>query len=301
MVIDPTINQNYMEMYADPTARGGVLEAEGLVSIKLRLREQREMMNRLDPEMKLLQEQLPSDSPDVIKNKMKEREELLAPMYHTVAVHLADLHDTPVRMKEKGVIREIIPWANARTKLYWRLKRRLLEMRLMKEIDRATEVNQSPSHISTKSSKTPFGHGQKMEMIRRWFIEDKGDNMRFLWDQDQGSVEWMDNQIDAEGNPNFVLEENLKVLRRDACVNKFKSLLSEMCPDALHEAGVHLAQQLKDSSKLTEFSDAVVQMCDENKTQKQKSLKHTENVLINGVDDNKSSIISTESSENGES
>merc|ERR1711894_392256 len=301
VVIDPTINQNYMEMYADPTARGGVLEAEGLVSIKLRLREQREMMNRLDPEMKLLQEQLPSDSPDVIKNKMKEREELLAPMYHTVAVHLADLHDIPVRMKEKGVIREIIPWANARTKLYWRLKRRLLEMRLMKEIDRATDVNQSPSHISTKSSKTPFGHGQKMEMIRRWFIEDKGDNMRFLWDQDQGSVEWMDNQIDAEGNPNFVLEENLKVLRRDACVNKFKSLLSEMCPDALHEAGVHLAQQLKDSSKLTEFSDAVVQMCDENKTQKQKSLRHTENVLINGVDDTKSSIISIESSENGES
>jgi len=54
----------------------GVLEAEGLVSIKLRLREQREMMNRLDPEMKLLQQQLPSQSPEDIKNKMKEREEL---------------------------------------------------------------------------------------------------------------------------------------------------------------------------------------------------------------------------------
>merc|ERR1712241_589357 len=158
-------NEACMEMYADPDARGGVLEAEGLVSIKLRLREQREMMNRLDPEMKRLKQQiLSSENPDISKTQLKQREEHLAPTYHTVAVHLADLHDTPVRMKEKGAIREIIPWANARTKLYWRLKRRLLEMRLMKEIDRATDVNQSPNQISIKSSKSPFGHGQKMEM-----------------------------------------------------------------------------------------------------------------------------------------
>merc|ERR1711994_66230 len=152
MGVDPKINEACMEMYADPDARGGVLEAEGLVSIKLRLREQRVMMDRLDPEMKDLQQQLSTGSTDTIKNKMKEREELLAPMYHTVAVHLVDLHDTPVRMKEKGVIREVIPWAKARTKLYWRLKRRLLEMRLMKEIDRATDVNQSSSQSSNKNS-----------------------------------------------------------------------------------------------------------------------------------------------------
>ena len=36
VVIDPTINPTQMEMYADPDSRGGVLEAEGLVSIKLR-------------------------------------------------------------------------------------------------------------------------------------------------------------------------------------------------------------------------------------------------------------------------
>ena len=97
----------------------------------------------------------------------------------------------------------------------------------------------------------------------------------------------------SECNPKAILyfSECGEVLA--VVLQKFKSLLSEMCPDALHEAGVHLAQQLKDSSKLTEFSDAVVQMCDENKTQKQKSLKYTENVLINGVDDTKSSIISS--------
>merc|ERR1719211_950974 len=174
------------------------------------------MMNRLDPEMKLLQEQLPSDSPDVIKNIMKEREELLAPMYHTVAVHLAALHDTPVRMKEKGVIREIIPCANARTKLYWRLKRRLLEMRLMKEIDVASNIEKKSENVSLDNAPNSFGKGQKMEMIRRWFIEDKGDNMRFLWDQDQATVEWIEQQIEAGGNRSSIFEENLKVLKRDA-------------------------------------------------------------------------------------
>lgn len=35
---------------------------------------------------------------------MKEREEFLLPIYHQVAVQFADLHDTPGRMQEKGVI-----------------------------------------------------------------------------------------------------------------------------------------------------------------------------------------------------
>ena len=54
MVIDPTINPQQMEMFADTEARGGVLEAEGLVSIKLRMKEQRAMMERIDPEMQRL-------------------------------------------------------------------------------------------------------------------------------------------------------------------------------------------------------------------------------------------------------
>ena len=41
VVIDPAINEDRMEMYADPTARGGVLEPEGIVSIKLRSKDQR--------------------------------------------------------------------------------------------------------------------------------------------------------------------------------------------------------------------------------------------------------------------
>lgn len=38
------------------------------------------------------------------EGKLKEREEFLLPIYHQVAVQFADLHDTPGRMQEKGVI-----------------------------------------------------------------------------------------------------------------------------------------------------------------------------------------------------
>ena len=41
-----------------------------------------------------------------------------------VAVQFAELHDTPTRMKEKGCLREIVPWGGARKYFYWRLRRR---------------------------------------------------------------------------------------------------------------------------------------------------------------------------------
>lgn len=39
-----------------------------------------------------------------LETELKEREEFLLPIYHQVAVQFADLHDTPGRMQEKGVI-----------------------------------------------------------------------------------------------------------------------------------------------------------------------------------------------------
>ena len=47
VVVDPTINKEMMEMYADPTSRGGVLEPEGIVSIKFRRKTKEQAMLRL--------------------------------------------------------------------------------------------------------------------------------------------------------------------------------------------------------------------------------------------------------------
>ena len=58
--------------------------------------------------------------------------------------------------------RSVIEWSGARTALFWRLKRRLAENRLLAEVRRASGDN------AKKQS-----HGQTLELLRRWFIEDK--------------------------------------------------------------------------------------------------------------------------------
>ena len=203
------------------------------MSIKLRIKEQRAMMERLDPKISKIQSEPPSEEKT---EKLRAREELLAPTYHTVAVHFADLHDTPVRMKEKGVIRDIIPWGESRSRLFWRLKRRLLEESLKREI-----VDGS------------LCHGQKTEMIRRWFIEDVGD--RSLWDQDSQVVRWLENQVNPKSRVR-VVRENVKAVAKDQIVRQFRHLLDQMCPDDLQELGVHLVQQLT-PTKRQEFLSSV--------------------------------------------
>ena len=89
--------------------RGGVLEPEGTVEIKYKRRDIIKTMARLDPVYanllaKSKQSGLTKDERDLVERQLKAREELLSPMYHQVAVQFADLHDTPGRMLEKGVI-----------------------------------------------------------------------------------------------------------------------------------------------------------------------------------------------------
>lgn len=48
-VLDSLINPRYIEMYADPEARGGVLESEGIVEVKYKDKDLIKTINRLDP------------------------------------------------------------------------------------------------------------------------------------------------------------------------------------------------------------------------------------------------------------
>lgn len=66
-------------------------------------------MRRLDPGCEKLAEQLNSpnlsaDEKKALETELAEHEERLIPMYHQVAIQFADLHDTPGRMEEKGVV-----------------------------------------------------------------------------------------------------------------------------------------------------------------------------------------------------
>lgn len=131
VVIDPTINQNMMEMYADVNARGGVLEPEGIVEIKYRKPQLLATMERLDSKYADLKKQLAEateeDKKTELKRQVEQREQELLPVFQQVAVQFADLHDRAGRMEAKGTIRKPLEWRTARQYFYFRVRRRLQE------------------------------------------------------------------------------------------------------------------------------------------------------------------------------
>jgi acetyl-CoA carboxylase/biotin carboxylase 1 len=182
VVVDPTINERHMEMYADRESRGGVLEAEGTVEIKYRSRDLFKAMERLDPQCKEIKETIKSikmlnevvensgldetekaeskKSPTTsssaagTKEKLKQletsletREKQLLPIYHQISVTFADLHDTPGRMMQKKVIRNIIDWTKSRKYFYWRFRhliaRNSVVRNLLEQIKNQTEFEEA--------------------------------------------------------------------------------------------------------------------------------------------------------------
>jgi acetyl-CoA carboxylase/biotin carboxylase 1 len=167
VVVDPTINPQYMEMYADEDSRGGVLEPEGIVGIKFRRERQLEAMARNDStygdlKRKLNDPSTPQDQLQSIKAEMTKREELLLPIYGQIAIQFADLHDRAGRMQAKGVIRQALKWQNARRFFYWRLRRRLNEEYILKKLASAA----APSEASPKPD--PVTRARSMEMLKAW-------------------------------------------------------------------------------------------------------------------------------------
>ncbi|KAL9596611.1 MAG: hypothetical protein Q9219_005694 [cf. Caloplaca sp. 3 TL-2023] len=139
VVVDPTINADCMEMYADEDARGGILEPEGIVNIKYRKERQLETMARLDStyaslKQKLSEKSLSPEQQGEIKKQMTEREDRLLPVYSQISLQFADLHDRAGRMQAKETIRHPLQWKNARRFFYWRLRRRLNEESILKKM-----------------------------------------------------------------------------------------------------------------------------------------------------------------------
>lgn len=70
-----------------------------------------------------------------LKNSVNEQVTSLLPIYHTVAVQFAHLHDSPERMLAKYCINGIVAWQNSRSFLYARLRRNLLEQKWIQSIE----------------------------------------------------------------------------------------------------------------------------------------------------------------------
>ncbi|KAL1454989.1 hypothetical protein WDU94_009115 [Cyamophila willieti] len=238
-VVDNQINPNHIEMYADPDSRGGVLEPEGIVEIKFRMKDVLKSMHRIDPVITQAKEELTRE-PDQetksrLENKIAEREKYLAPMYHQVAIHFADLHDTPERMLEKGCIYDIVPWRRSRKTLYWRMKRLLLQNQVKKQLIRI-----DPN----------LTDGRALEMLRRWFIEDKGATVGYQWENNEEVVNWLTSQMDADGNisAQSIVATNIKCVVKDAILSQIKTSTQDI-PEVAREAVVELFSGLSSQQK----------------------------------------------------
>lgn len=181
-----------------------------------------------------LQQQLPQhignkEKTDEIEQAIKERTQSLLNVYHTVAVHFADLHDTPERMLEKNCIREIVPWRTSRSWLHWRLRRLLLEHALVKRIVAAQTIPNM---------------NQARETLCRWFVEDKGATEGHLWDNNVETVNWLLEQTKA----NSVVEANITAIKRDAIISQIRKSMEE-CPDVALDIVVGLCQTMPSSQR----------------------------------------------------
>jgi acetyl-CoA carboxylase/biotin carboxylase 1 len=187
VVLDSSINASVMEMYASKgSARGGVLEANGAASVKYRSRDLIATMHRLDDQLKSFDESLKTVNGDAelekkLREKIGEREQMLLPVYEQISVQFCELHDTPGRMKAVGVIEKEIEWTEARSYFYWRLRRKLAEFDLRKQLIQAAEVGRGVKALA------PL---QATGVIKKWFLEAPNMTEAF-WNDDKIVLSWM--------------------------------------------------------------------------------------------------------------
>ncbi|KAF8500519.1 acetyl CoA carboxylase [Gautieria morchelliformis] len=142
VVLDPSINSEHMEMYADVEARAGVLEPEGIIEIRMRRDKLLGLMERLDSEYAKFK-QLSQDSSKTAEERaaagenLVEREMHLQPAYKQLALLYADLHDRAGRMNAKGCAKPVV-WKNSRRHFYWALRARLARSTALAQIQSAS-------------------------------------------------------------------------------------------------------------------------------------------------------------------
>ncbi|XP_062225261.1 acetyl-CoA carboxylase 2 isoform X2 [Phragmites australis] len=193
VVVDSKINPDRIECYAERTAKGNVLEPQGLIEIKFRSEELQDCMGRLDPELinlkaKLQGAKLGNGSlPDIesIQKSIEARTKHLLPLYTQIAIRFAELHDTSLRMAAKGVIKKVVDWDESRSFFYKRLRRRISEDIIAKEI-RGVAGEQ-------------FSHQSAIELIKKWYLASQGETGSTEWDDDDAFVAWKDNPENYKG------------------------------------------------------------------------------------------------------
>eukprot|EP01012_Entosiphon_sulcatum_P026964 TRINITY_DN3247_c0_g1_i1.p1 TRINITY_DN3247_c0_g1~~TRINITY_DN3247_c0_g1_i1.p1 ORF type:complete len:2163 (+),score=392.04 TRINITY_DN3247_c0_g1_i1:197-6490(+) len=209
VVIDPSINREAIEMYADVTAKGGVLEPSGVIEIKYRDNDIFETMHRLDPQCVAIQSQLRrcSDAEESarLQRELKSRQETLYPTYRAIALAFAALHDTPGRMLAKECINGIVPWRDSRRFFTQRLQRRLHEFhfhRCIQQVDPSVNFD------------------ARVQLVQR-FVKENAPEGTLL--DDSRFVEWAQSATEK-------LEVFVQGIQAEAVRKQIRQLLSQNAP-----------------------------------------------------------------------
>ncbi|GAA0139911.1 hypothetical protein LIER_01367 [Lithospermum erythrorhizon] len=236
VVVDSKINSDHIEMYADRTAKGNVLEPEGIIEIKFRTKDLTECMGRLDKQMIDLKGNLQEAKSagkhaiiEALKQQIIAREKQLLPVYIQIATKFAELHETSYRMAAKGVVREVVDWENSRYFFFKRLRRRVVEDSLIKTVSDA-----AGEHLSYKAAN---------DLIRKWFLDSRSpDGKESAWEEDEAFFAWKDDTRNYE--------EKLQELRVQKVLLQLSRIGdSTMDLQALPQGLVALLNKLEPSSR----------------------------------------------------
>ncbi|RWW13354.1 hypothetical protein GW17_00022947 [Ensete ventricosum] len=192
VVVDSKINPEHIEMYAERTAKGNVLEPEGMIEIKFRTKDLIECMGRLDHEIISLKAKLQdikagivSGDAEALRKSIMTREKKLLPVYTQIATQFAELHDTSLRMAAKGVIKKVVDWEDSRFFFYKRLHRRVSEGSLVR-----TVRNAAGEQLSYTSA---------LELLNKWFLaSNQAGAARAVWEDDDAFFSWRDDSRNYE-------------------------------------------------------------------------------------------------------
>lgn len=143
-----------------------------------------------------------------------------------MAVQFADLHDTPGRMAAVGVIRQVVPWAQARSFFYWRLRRRLAEFHLRKEVFKAAG--------GKGGREGGMSLLQASVLLKSWYVSTPGKTAEG-WEEDREVLGWM-----AEHRG---IEERIQALARGRVAEEVAKLAGES-PQGAVEGLVHVMKAL---------------------------------------------------------
>jgi acetyl-CoA carboxylase/biotin carboxylase 1 len=167
VVLDPKINPDNMEMYADKESRGGILEPPAACDLLWKEKQIYEMMHRNDSV--LIQLDAKAKNGQDVAKEVTAREKLLQPLYTQVAVAYCDLHDTPGRMQAVGAIREALTWRTSRAYLHWRIRRRIQETAVGAKL-RQTVPSISTARVATFIAELRASVGADSDQaVAEWF------------------------------------------------------------------------------------------------------------------------------------